>query len=268
MRNLKCRFGIQRSAMYFLIAFACFLPIVPCYGLGGREQRNIVQRNIEQDGLVFIGVSPRLDSREEAVKAALNDAARKLSFFYSVSGYSVSIDYIGETVLDIYIDSDYILHYDNDLEKYLEALEYDINTDIFENNNAVFVITRMKAGTPMPSFRGHSFSMPRPGWVDTPPSEIEGFITGIGFSGRLNSHRDTVVRSYERAVIAIIRNMEVHVQGEQQITLDNYSVFGFEASSFNETRARGTLENFYILESWTDPSSLQVWTLAIARRGF
>ena len=168
--------------------------------------------------------------------------------------------------MDVFIHSDYQLFYDNDPEKYLENLEYNPIIDIIENNNAVFVITRFDAGVTMPSFRGHSFSAERPYWVNTPPSEIEGFITGVGYSGRLSSHRDMVVRSYERAVISIIRHYESVLQGEHQIYQDT-GVFGFESSFSGETRFQGALENFYVVESWTDLSNLSVWTLAVAKKG-
>jgi hypothetical protein len=70
----------------------------------------------------------------------------------------------------------------------------------------------------------------------------------------------------ERAVIAIIENMESFIRREHYVAHDSYRAFGFEASSSGETRSQGTLNNFYIIESWTDPVNLTVWTLAVARK--
>jgi hypothetical protein len=187
---------VKSLTFYFSLIFAVTLFSFPCYANGNREQQRILQSN-----LVFIGVSGKLSCHEDTIKAALNDAARQFSFFYSVIGHSINRDHIGVRVFDVLFSSEYQLDYDNDLDKYLEALEYDLSKDVFENNNALFVTTRVNLDIFMPVFRGHSFNRQRPRWIDNPPKEINGFITGVGFSGRLSSYRDAVVRSYERAVI-------------------------------------------------------------------
>jgi hypothetical protein len=206
---------IKHTLFSFSLACAVFMIVVPCYGKGkpdtstgspsvqgGNVQAGDFQNNLSgrkpvpRGGLVFVGVSGKLSKREDSVKAAVEDAARRLSFFYSVSGYSFKRERIGNEALDFNID---------------------------------------------------------------------GFVSGVGFSGRLSSHRDTVVKSYERAVIAIIENMGSRVGGEHHTYQNTHSAFGFEMVSSNETSASGTLKNFYIIESWTDPANLSVWTLAVAR---
>jgi len=264
--------------------FAVSLFSVPCYANGNRQQQstpetppvktsalaeavNDNQRpqvtGVTQNNLVIIGVSSRFSDREESIKNALNDAARKLSFFYSVSGSSGSIQYIGAAALDVNFSSDYNLQYDNELDKYIELLDYNPDNDIFEYNNAFFITTRAAANVSVPAFRGYSISQTRPEWVEAPPSQIGGFTAGIGFSGRLYSHRDTVVMSYEKAVISIIENMGISVNGEHFL-YQSADAFGFEAQSSGGSSSYGTLENFYVIETWTDPSSLSVWTLAVA----
>jgi len=249
-----------RIKVFFTLACAVVLCAIPCYGKGKQEQTNDVQTGV----LAFTGVSGRLSSREESVQAALKDAARRLSFFYSVSGYSVNQEQSGRGAFDFNVNSDYVLQYDTDIDKFLEELEHDPATGIFENNNAVFVIAYTKSDVPMPPFRGHSFGTERPGWVDAPPAEIEGFIAGTGFSSRLSSHSDTVIKSYENAVIGIIKNTNISVSGQQQSYQNNASMFDFYLDSSNETGAKGELKHFYVIESWTDPKNLSVWTLAIA----
>jgi len=249
-------------ALIFSLVFAVLFSIVPCYGGGKKEQQNIAQ----QSGLVIIGVSPRLSSRDDSIKTAVEDAARKLSFFYYVSGYYISMEHIGSDFFDVHFDAAYKLHYDSELDKYIEQLEYNPDIDVFEYNNAVFVITKVKNVVFMPRFKGHSFLRTRPSWIDSPPNEIDGFVTGVGFSGNLSSHKDAVVRSYENAVISLIKRNEVMVQGQLSVIQDNYSGFGTEVNTSVETRTAGTLSNFYIIETWTDPSNLSVWTLAVAKK--
>jgi hypothetical protein len=247
--------------MFFTLVCAVILCAIPCYGKGKQEQTANMQAGV----LKFTGVSGKLSSREESIRAALKDAARRLSFFNSVSGCSVIQEQSGSGVFDFSVNSDYWLSYDDELEKYLEQLVFDPLTDVFENNNAIFVTAYIRSDVSLPSFRGHSFGKERPSWIDTPPSEIEGFIAGIGFSSRLSSYGDTVIKSYESAVIGIIENMNTRVMGGQQTYQNNASVFSFYADSSSETSSAGELKNFYIIESWTDPKNLSVWTLAVAK---
>jgi hypothetical protein len=95
-----------------------------------------------------------------------------------------------------YVHFDYRLEYDDDLEKYIDSLEYDPQNDVFELNNAVFLITRTKSGISMPAFRGHFLGGEPPRWIYEPPSQIGGFSAGVGYAGRYLAHRDTVVKSY------------------------------------------------------------------------
>jgi len=247
--------------VFFQLVCAVVLCAIPCYGKGNQDQTINAQTSV----LTFTGVSGKLSSREESIQAALKDAARQLSFFYSVRGYSVKQEQNGGGTFDFDINSVYRLLYDDELDKYLEQLVFNPATDIFENNNAVFVIVHIASDVPMPLYRGHSFRNERPRWIDTPPAEIEGFVAGTGFSSRLSSHSDTVIKSYEKAVIGIIENMNIRIRGKQQ-SFNNSSVFDSYQDSSNETSAIGELLNFYIIESWTDPKTLSVWTLAVAKR--
>jgi len=249
----------------FLYLLACAVVFcISCYG-GGKSQER--QTRAEQfgvrGGLVFIGVSGKLSNRDASIHAALEDAARRLSFFHSVSGYFIRRENIGGGVFDFDIGGDYRLEYDRELEKFMEELSFDPETDVFENNNAVFVVTRTAQGVSMPQFRGHSFGSERPLWIDAPPSEIGGFAVGIGFSSRQSYHRDTIVKSYENAVLSIIGRMSSKVTSRQE-SYDSSSAFGFASTTTSEISASGTLKNFYIIESWTDPANLSVWTLAVA----
>jgi hypothetical protein len=210
---------------------------------------------------VFIGVSPRLTNHEDAIQTALMDAAQRLSFFISVSGASIMYERAGSGTFGSYVHFDYRLEYDDDLDKFFDILEYDPQNDVFEFNNAVFVITRVKTGISMPAFRGHFIGGDPPHWIFEPPSLIGGFSAGVGFAGPYLSHRDTVVKSYENAVIVIIENMEIHLTGEaynyNESSIHNYA-------AVTQTSASGTLKHFYIIETWTDPVDLSVWTLSVA----
>ena len=279
MRKANHGARFARLVLSFLPVCAALVFAVPSYGFGKKEQgvqagssqsAAVQERQSEPgfgmgDGLVFIGVSNRRSNRDEAIQIALEDAARRLSFFDSVWARSVSRDYRGGRALDVSIGSEYVLEYERDLGRYIEELEFDPETDVFENNNAVFVVARKAGGSPMPSARGHSFGNRRPAWVDSPPLEIGGYPAGVGFAVRHADHRDTIIKSYERATVNIIESMAVQISGGQEHFQGTNSVFDFTMSAAGEITASGTLTNFYIIESWTDPANLSVWTLAVAR---
>ena len=214
--------------------------------------------------LVFTGVSDRFSSRDDSIQAALRDAARQLSFFNSVKGQAVAQERIGAGIFDYSHETERSLSYDNNLKKYLDKLQFDPARDVFEHNNAVFVIARASAGQPMPSPAGYSTGRERPAWVDFPPGTIGGFIAGVGFAGRHSAHKDTVIASYENAVFALIENISITVTDEREMAQNSYSAFGFDANRGSKVESRAALKNFYIVESWTDPANLSVWTLAVA----
>jgi hypothetical protein len=230
--------------------------------------RNYAQNNdlpLTGGELVITGVAGRLSSRNDSIQAALRDAARRLSFFYSVKGEALVQANIGAGVFDYSHETERSLSYDEDLEQYLDKLQFDPARDVFEHNNAVFVSARVPAGQPMPSPAGHSAGRERPAWVESPPGTIGGFIVGVGFAGRRSSHKDTVIASYENAVFALIETISTKVNGERKIYQNSSSAFGFDMSSSSMVESRASLKNFYIIESWTDPANLSVWTLAVAR---
>jgi hypothetical protein len=102
--------------------------------------------------------------------------------------------------------------------------------------------------------------------VDNPPVDISGYAVGVGYAGRRDAHRDTVIASYENAILAIIQNQSINVWGAS---------IGFHGSGFLDyselnqkgMSANGVLTGFYVLEIWMDPATRAVWTLAIARSG-
>jgi len=247
----------MRFNSFFLLLYILVLYTVPCYG-GSISEINDNNQTL-QNNLIFIGVSEKLSNRDDSIQAALLDAARKFSFFNSVSGIAITRDIIGNRTLDFRIETGYQLLYDEKLDKFLEQLEYNPLTDVFEINNTIFVVTRVTSNILMPLSIGFSFERERPYWIDLPPAEINGFTVGVGFSSRFNFYSDTVIKSYEDAVLAIIENIEIHVMGES-INYQN------NQTTLNITRSKGTLKNFYIIESWTDPVSHSVWTLAVANR--
>jgi hypothetical protein len=216
--------------------------------------------------LVFIGGASLRSNRDESIALALQDIARRISIFYAVEGKFVSRLKTGSSFFDYASDTQSSLSFNKDYLGFTESLEYDPGSDVMQIDNSIFVRARFKGQeamrlhyeTPLPA-EGNA----KPVWVDYPPTEISGRRVGVGYAGRRASHRDTVNASFEAAIFSIIRT----VSGQVSAGSTNYQGPGtFDYRSTNDTtvQAQGKLNGFYVLDTWIDPSTMSVWTLAIA----
>jgi hypothetical protein len=217
--------------------------------------------------LVFVGGANVRTNRDESINLALQDIARKVSIFHAVEGEFVSYNKTGSSFFDYASDTQSSLFFNEDYLGFTENLEYDPVADVMQVNNTIFVRARFKSPERIQiDYRTPPATGGRPAWVDSPPAEISGYRVGIGYAGRRASHRDTVNASFEAAIFSIIRT----VSGQVSAGTVNYQGPGtFDYRSTNDTTVstRGKLNNFYVLDTWTDPSNMSVWTLAIARPG-
>ncbi|MDR1352521.1 MAG: hypothetical protein LBK05_04480 [Treponema sp.] len=219
-----------------------------------------------RQGLVFFGVSGGYYvSRNRAVDLALRDAARRLSFYHSVEAFIQFDETYYRQFQGSQIDTARGLIHDEDYEKYIGALEFDPEQDVYEDDNVLFV----RAGytgpdaapvnsVPSPPPRAFRSGAQKPSWIESPPSRIDGRPASIGFSGPRLSYKDTLTASYEDAVFALVQNYFYAVAAGQ--TAGNT-----EAGDCSAARAAGVVMGFYVLETWTDSVTGGVWTLAVAR---
>ncbi|MDR0377418.1 MAG: hypothetical protein LBH70_06445 [Spirochaetaceae bacterium] len=217
-----------------------------------------------QDGLIFFGVSGgHYVSRSAAVSAALKDAARRLSFYHSVEAVIQFDETYNRQFQGTQTDSAGTLIYDEDYEKYIDALEFNPEADIFEEDGLLFVRAGYEDGDSIspdhirsPADRTNRTK--KPGWIENQPAAVDGRPAAVGFAGPRLSYKNAVTASYENAVFALVQNYFYAAAASQIVhneTMDD--------SSF--TRAAGIVTGFYVLETWTDPDTGGVWTLATAR---
>jgi len=142
----------------------------------------------------------------------------------------------------------------------MNRLQFDPDKDLARDRDGVTYI-RFSYPANFPGTINHrSVENPdgSPEWTTRPPDMINGFIAGVGRSGRQERFSNTVRRSYEAAVISIVSKVSTSME-----TSDT------AIQSQTETQIRrqssGTLSNFLVLEIWVDPETRAVWTLAIAR---
>jgi hypothetical protein len=218
-----------------------------------------------EDGwLVFTGVAGIRSRREESIHLALEEAAKKVSIFERVEGTVISYSNAGGRFLDYRSETTSAVHYNRDYKEYIEKLEYDPDTDVFQHENAVFVRARYKGSLSLSYQAPPSGSGGKPGWVNNPPDLISGYAVGVGYAGRRNAHRDTVIASYENAILAIIQNQSSKAWSAST-GFRGSGFLDYSAANQTGTSANGVLTGFYVLEIWTDPVTRAVWTLAIAR---
>jgi hypothetical protein len=215
--------------------------------------------------LVFIGGANLRSNREESVNLALLDIARRVSIFQAVEGEFASYTKTGSSFFDYRSDTESSLYFDEDYLGFVESLEYDPVADVVQVGNSIFVRARFKGSPPLTL---HYDAPPgaggRPLWVDSPPEEISGHRVGVGYAARRSSHRDTVNLSFEAAIFSIIRTVSGHVSSGA-VNYQGPGRFDYRSTNDSTVRTWGKLEGFYVLEIWMDPSTMGVWTLAIAR---
>jgi hypothetical protein len=220
-----------------------------------------------QNGLVFIGAAGKRSNANETLKLALEDAARRVAVFYRVSGEFAVQNNIGSGMFDYTHRVGTKLHYNvRGASQYIDALQFDADIDTFEMGNTFFIRTVFPAALPSavnysPVYNGAN---KKPDWVDNPPNEIEGYEVGIGYSGRYSSMATTYRNSRNNAIFSIIRNINTFSTRTDILYETTESLFGYKTSNDNTTYSFGTLSGFYVLDTWIEPRTNVVWTLAIA----
>jgi len=219
--------------------------------------------------LVFIGVAGKRSNPNETLKLALEDAAQRVAVFYHVSGEYFVNNNIGSGIFDYSYNTTARLFTDKEQsKKYVDALKYNADTDTIEIENSLFIRTVYPFSLPLavnfsPKYKGADR---KPDWIDNPPKKIDGYETGIGYSGRYSSMTDTFTNSWNNAVFAIIRNINTSAQSGDLLYQSTGSLFGYKTSNDNMLYSFGALDCFYALDTWIDPKTKSVWTLAIAKK--
>jgi len=254
---------------------ACFL-LVSCISLPFSERKNttaviVLERDFWDttpiDGdLVIIGGAGHYAKREDGIKAALLDAARKAAFYESVGGVTLHVEYTGANVFDYLnaIETEFF-PLEIDPVRLVEKLRYDSEKDVREDNQSVFIRVRYTPSVLLHVSHIH-VSGKKPGWVDNPPSEIGGYRVVVGSALPREKLHNTYIAACENAVFAMINNAASSVEESAMIYSDSRgTVSSFGSQHTGVSRASGYLKGFYVLDTWLDTSTRIVYTLAIVR---
>ena len=234
------------AALLFLFGMPILIPVE------ARPNSEEVNDNV----LLFVGSARRHLRLNDSIDAALHDAARKVAFFHSVSGEIVTHESSGALVGNTFVVHSEI-NDTGDYVRYLDKLEYNRKTDVFESDNTVFVHARYHSTSIINIGYTPVQNNEKPWWIDNPPSKIGSYSAAVGFSAARLYHNDTVVVSYENAIISLIESSVIGIRIIESET-------GISNNSSSISIASGTLTGFFVLDTWTDPITKSVWTLAIA----
>jgi hypothetical protein len=216
-----------------------------------------ITRPVDGD-VTVVGIAGRKRNRDEAIADALADAARRVSLYYGVYGEAVTVLREGSNLLDYFAGTDYTLNIHNAVERYIDALSFDKEKDVYEKNGAVYVRTRYTGVQNVPPYRsGVTGAMPD--WVRECQAEIPGFLVGVGASRNKGSLQKTCIASYENAVVSLLSRLSAQV--EESII----DVGGRGRITQSVTKSKGTLSTVLILETWFDRKTGTVWTLLAAK---
>jgi hypothetical protein len=207
--------------------------------------------------ITVFGVAGRRRNRDEGVRLALLDAARKAALYHGVHGESAAVLNQGAGALDYFSDFDYRLELRRNPEEFLDALIFDRNSNVLEKNGVVLVRVRYTGVSDIPPYNS-VLDNGIPDWTKKYVVTIPGFLAGIGYSKNKGSFQKTCEASYENALVSLLPQLSARVDSE---TAD---LAGGRVSR-NITRSAGDLTGVMILETWFDRKVNAVWTLVAAR---
>ncbi|MDR1444627.1 MAG: hypothetical protein LBI94_07085 [Treponema sp.] len=209
-------------------------------------------------GITVIGIAGRRANRDEAIREAQADAARKAALYHGVRGESFSILSQGSGTLDYFSDFEYQLDLLNNADQYAGELVFDKDSDVLEKNGLVFVSFQYPGVFDIPAYET-PLEDGVPAWVKQYNADIPGFLTSVGLARNKGTHQKTYQASYENAIASLLPRLSSKVSSEVIDAAGN-------RRNQNILTGSGVLDKVMILESWLDKKTNSVWTLLVAKQ--
>ncbi|GHT82770.1 hypothetical protein FACS1894137_02300 [Spirochaetia bacterium] len=210
--------------------------------------------------LVIWGVANRQGKRDDEIKLALDDAARKVALFYGVKGKITTTTTNGSGLWAYSMDIATEFGYDTEYKKYIEALKYEENQDVLSIDGALLLRVHYTLQNPLNVPFNSDVQGEKPEWIRKRPDIINGYMAGVGFARPQGRFKETVSKAYEDAIISIIKRISVKTS-TRIITLGDGSTLVVE-----EEISEGELQDFFVLEMWHDRATNGVHVLAVAKK--
>jgi hypothetical protein len=212
--------------------------------------------------LTVIGVSGRMRTAEREIDRALDDAARQIALYHGLKGKATTVLETGAGYRDFYLvtESEFKPLDEGDYTGYREALRFDREKDLVRTGTAVFL--RCVYDAPGLGPVGHTYGAEdgEPAWLHGDRTEIPGYISAAGFSKNHRYLTETIARSRESAAAALLATVSSHIETRAA----DHTIWA-GTTGIREI-VEGELHNFMVLETWIEPGTGSVWTLAAARK--
>jgi hypothetical protein len=212
--------------------------------------------------LTVIGVSGRMRRMEQEIDRALDDAAWQIALYHGLKGKTAIVLQTGAGYRDYHltVETEFSPKNEGDYAEYRAALRFDLRQDLVRTDEAVFLRCVYEVPGIMPVERTYKTENENPAWAYGGFAVIPGYASATGFAKNHRYLRETIGRSRESAVAALIAGVSSHIVTE---VLDD-SNRGAAISTVEIIE--GELLNFMALETWIEPATSSVWTLAVARK--
>jgi hypothetical protein len=207
--------------------------------------------------ITVFGAAGRRRNRDEGLRLALLDAARKAALYHGLHGESAAVLSQGSGILDYFSDFDYRLELRRNPEDFLDALIFDRAAYVLEKNGVVLARVRYAGVSDIPPYSS-VLENGIPDWTKKYVVTIPGYMTGIGYSKNKGSFQKTCEASYENALVSLLSQLSTRVDSE------SVDAAGGRVSH-NVARSEGDLTGVMILETWFDRKVNAVWTLVAAK---
>jgi hypothetical protein len=209
--------------------------------------------------LTVIGVSGRMRSAEREIDNALDNAARQIALYHGLKGKATIVLETGAGYRGFYLvtESEFT---PLDEAGYREALRFDRDKDLLRTDNAVFIRCVYDVPGLLPVEHAYGIENGEPAWLSGGVIEIPGYIGAVGFSKNHRYLSETIARSRESAAAALMARVSSFIETG---TADRVNR---GAAVTTREIIEGELFNFMVLETWIDPKTGSVWTLAAARK--
>jgi hypothetical protein len=208
-----------------------------------------------EDRIVVIGVAPKHLKEKDTIEAARNDAAKKVAFYYGITGKVTTTDNKTGSNLDHPQSESEFTPLHSDFESYKSMLQYDPKDIIIVGTSMLIPFTYPVSG--MRSFNlEYGLVKEKPYWIEKKDYTVPGFLTAIGQAGNHERFRDTVMKSYENAMAQLLAAISATHDNEDKDQRGG-------SSTKTKEKSEGELTGFLVLEIWIDTRG--VYTLAIAK---
>ncbi|MDR2210118.1 MAG: hypothetical protein LBO65_01425 [Spirochaetaceae bacterium] len=210
--------------------------------------------------LVVIGVSGRMRNAESEIDSALDDAARQIALYRGLKGKVVTVIRTGSGYHDFYLAAESELKPldEGAYAAYRKALRFDREKDLVRTDQAVFLRCVYDVPGLLPVKHNRITGGREPAWIHGGIVEIPGYISAVGFAKNQRYLNETIVRSRESAAAALLARDSVYIETIIQDQLNMETI--------DRETIEGELFHFMVLETWIEPETGSVWTLAAAKK--